>query len=403
MKNRIWEIHQGLQEISEIVSETGGKKYIISGAFTTTDKPNGNNRIYPKGVMQEAINSLRTKVTQKRVRMCLDHPSMSDWGIPKLKECAAIITEISDVNDQGIASYKAQIVDTQVGKDLKAILDAGGQIGVSTRGFGDSKKEQTYPGFGDAKFEVITKFDLKSIDFVDDPSVSCTEELMQLESLKRSETMENKSFYDQKKNYPEIIGQFETKIADEKKALEEKITSIATASEKQIASLVEAVKSVKPEAFVTTTVPETDVIKAANAKIVTLEAEVQKHVKESETLKKEIETLMSEQTKMAKDKEISKLRSEDAVYFGHDVLVKKFEVCTTADEVRKVYESNKELLTALTAAQAPVPPKTETPVPAKKDGLTEAQKKEFDTRNSQRMSAGMVKLSESDFIKKFVK
>ena len=51
----------------ECLEESGAKKYIISGPFTKTNEPNGNNRIYPKEVMQKAIEKCQKKVAKKQV------------------------------------------------------------------------------------------------------------------------------------------------------------------------------------------------------------------------------------------------------------------------------------------------------------------------------------------------
>lgn len=401
-KNKLWEVFEGKPNIQEVATESGGKKYIISGAFTMVDRPNGNNRIYPRQEMQTAIEKCRDKVKQKRIRMGLDHPSMTDWGIPKLKECAAILLDISDVKDDGYAYYTAQIVDTAVGKDLKAILDSGSPVGVSTRGYGDSVCDQEWPGL-DGKFTVIKNFDLKSIDFVDDPSVASTEELMHLESTQRSEPMEIKSLEELKKAFPQFVGEMETKHTDEKKALEIKIEETAKSTEKHIATLIEAVKSVKPDAFTTVTVTETELVKEYKAKALALESELKKVVEEKTELVKKIETLEATQIKLAKDNEIAKIKGEDAAYFAHEILVKKFENCATAEEVRKVYEANKELLDSLKkAAGTPAPAKTQTPDPSK-GNLTDAQKIDFNFKNSQRLSTGLPKYTEAEYIAKFVK
>lgn len=400
-KAKVWEVFQGEHKIEEVTTESGGKKYIISGAFTMVDRPNGNNRIYPRKEMQDAIEKCRDKVTQKRVRMGLDHPSMTDWGIPKLKECAAILLDISDVKEDGYAYYKAQIVDTAVGKDLKAILDSGSPVGVSTRGYGDSVGDQEWPGL-DGKFTVIKNFDLKSIDFVDDPSVASTEELMQLESNQRSDPMEIKSLDELKKAFPQFIGEMETKFVDEKKVLETKIEETAKTTEKHIASLVEAVKSVSPNSFTTVTVTETDLVKEYKAKADTLTNDLKKAVEENDSLKTKIAALEAEQVKLSKDNEIAKLKGEDAAYFAHDILVKKFEACSNAEEVRKVYESNKELLASLQKTTTPAPSKTNTPDPAK-GSLTDAQKIDFNFKNQQRLSASLTKYTEAEYIAKFVK
>lgn len=400
-KNKLCEVFIGSQKIDEVSTDSGEKKYIISGAFTMVDRPNGNNRIYPKAMMNEAIKKCRVKVEQKRIRMGLDHPSMSDWGIAKLKDCAAILLSIGDVQEDGYAYYKAQIIDTQVGKDLKAIVDAGSPVGVSTRGYGDQVEDQEYPGV-DGKHTVIKNYDMQSIDFVDDPSVADTEELMQLESKKRSDPMEFKNIQELKTAFPELVAQIETQGANEKKALEEKLEAIAKESKTSITALVESVKAICPEAFTTVTMTETDLVKEYKAKAEGFQSDLTKVIAENDSLKTKIVTLEANEIKLSKEREIETIKASDAAYFTHDILVKKFENCTNAEEVRKVYESNKELLASLQKTTTPVSPKTQTPDPAK-GALTDEQKVDLNFKNGQRMSAGLPKLSEAEFITKFVK
>ena len=82
----------------ESVEANGQKSYIISGPFTMADRINGNGRIYPKEVLNKAISNFRKMVEAKRVKMSMDH---ADWSVGTLKDTAALLTEVSDVQDDG--------------------------------------------------------------------------------------------------------------------------------------------------------------------------------------------------------------------------------------------------------------------------------------------------------------
>ena len=394
MKKKIIE-HLFEETKMDVLEESNGsKKYIISGSFTKTNEPNGNNRIYPKEVMQKAIEKCKKKVAKKQVRMSLDHPGFEG----KLSEAAALLLDITDIQENGKAYYKAQIVDTRAGQDLKALLDAGACVGVSTRGYGDALYDQDWEGLP-GKYTVIKDgFELETIDFVDTPSVSETQDDITLESLKRSEST-MKTIEELRKEHPEAFEAFDKAIAEEKKSLTDQIESLKAEVAKTIENfnkVVDAIKTVNPSAF--TTIPESEVITTKDEAIKSLESKISEVEKINSEMKTKIETVESEKIKIEKDKEIETLKAKDVEYFKVPSLVAKFETCSNAEEVRKVYESNKALLDEYRKS-LDLEIKTPKTNVDKSEGLTDNQKRDMEVKNFERKLNGLSQWSTEEYLK----
>jgi hypothetical protein len=55
--------------------ENGDKNYVIEGIFIQTESKNRNGRIYPKPIMEKAVNAyVETQVSKKRAVGELNHP-----------------------------------------------------------------------------------------------------------------------------------------------------------------------------------------------------------------------------------------------------------------------------------------------------------------------------------------
>lgn len=396
-KNRIIETYFGSTKLEEMADESGnGKKYIISGPFTMADRPNLNNRIYPKDVMNEAISKFRDKVQKRQIKMAMDHPGMFDGGT--LSKTCAILLDVTDIQEDGYAYYKAQIIDTTYGKDLKAILDAGAMVGVSTRGYGPQVCDQEYPGV-DGKHDVIQKgYVLENIDFVDTPAVSETENGMTLES-KRSEESMPKSLDELKSEFPSIFDELEASFTaklNESNVVVESFKQKAEAISANFDKLVESIKAVKPEMFVT--IPESEVISAKDGEIQKLTDELNVAKKALESANEQLTAIEAEKVKISKDKEIETIKANDPEFAKFDSLMAKFEACINAEEVRKVYDANKTFLDEFKKVtdEAAAKPKTENEAQVVTDSKLLADLK---LMNDQRKSAGLAVLSVEDYKK----
>lgn len=385
----------------ELVEVEGQQpKWIISGPFAKADYPTLNNTVYPKEVLNSAITNLRKKVQEGRVKILLDHPEggLFGCGAPRMKDAAALMTEITDVDDIGMCHYKAQILDNANGDIVKSILKAGGAVGVSTRGYGSTKESEYPPHAG--KFRIIQNdYEMETIDFVDGPAVPDSEKFMKYENTQRRENM---TLEELKKEYPELLNSFEKEI---KESFEKEIMPLK--------SLVEAVtakiKETKPELF--QVIPESELVSKKEVELTEAKSKIEASIKEStskiEALTKELSEAKdkisqheSEKIKLEMEKEIESLKATDPDFFKLKSISESLNSCVNSAEVKQVYEAKKKLLDEIKKEQAEqsqvATPKTEsTKTP---DSLTPEQKIKFEAQNIQRKVLNLKPLTEQEFL-----
>lgn len=136
-----------------------GKKLFIEGIFAQAEKVNGNKRMYMRDIMESAVGSYQTDYVSKRRALGeLNHP---DRPFADPKEAAILIESLKWDGDNVIG--KAQVLTSPNGMIVKSLLEAGFNLGVSTRGLG-SLKEQNGIKY------VQKDFFMTAIDAVDNPS-----------------------------------------------------------------------------------------------------------------------------------------------------------------------------------------------------------------------------------------
>lgn len=146
----------------QIITEGTGadKSLFIEGIFAQAEKKNRNGRIYPKSIMENAVNKYVTEfVDARRALGELSHPESRPTVKPEL--ASHLITQL---RFEGNDVYgKAKVLNTPQGNVLKGLLEGGVQMGVSTRGLGsiEERSGTTY---------VKDDFAMMAIDAVSDPS-----------------------------------------------------------------------------------------------------------------------------------------------------------------------------------------------------------------------------------------
>lgn len=156
------ENHHGDSRLEMLVENTAtGKQIFLEGPMVMCDKPNRNGRNYDLETVGrpsvEAYN--RDYVEDGRAIGEVEHP---EYPFPKLSEAATIIK--SPLIWQGTnAIGKALVLNNPKGQIIRSLAEAGYNLGVSTRGLGDTRKvggiDQVKPGY------MIT-----AVDTVDRPS-----------------------------------------------------------------------------------------------------------------------------------------------------------------------------------------------------------------------------------------
>jgi len=149
------------QELEYISEAVGGKKIqFIEGIFMQSEAKNRNGRVYPKSIMEGAVNKYVTEqVSKGRSVGELNHPEGPTINLDKVSH---LITSLVWEGDNVIG--KAKILNTPMGMIAQDLLEGGVKLGVSTRGMGSVDRQR------DGTLTVGKDFMLSTVDIVQDPS-----------------------------------------------------------------------------------------------------------------------------------------------------------------------------------------------------------------------------------------
>ena len=140
-------------------SKTGEKNTFIEGIFMQTEAKNRNGRMYPKKIMEGAVNKyVEEQVSKGRAVGELNHPNGPTINLDKVSH------RITDLKFEGNDVVgKALVLNTPMGKIVKGLMEGGVQLGVSSRGMGSIENKNSMSVVKD-------DFHLATIDIVQDPS-----------------------------------------------------------------------------------------------------------------------------------------------------------------------------------------------------------------------------------------
>ncbi len=135
------------------------KKVKVRGEFAKCDEATANKRVYPKTLWEREIKRLSEAFGERKVFGELDHPSD---GRTMLNRVSHIVTNLAI--EDGKVIGEAEILDTDAGRNLQALMKAGCKVGVSSRGYGSTKPNK------DGEDIVQEDYRLATFDFVADPA-----------------------------------------------------------------------------------------------------------------------------------------------------------------------------------------------------------------------------------------
>lgn len=147
-------------KLSRVESADGTGKLKARGEFARAGVPTANKRVYPEALWSRELTRLNESISQRKMFGELDHPAD---GKTKLSRASHLVTNLQADKD-GVIIGEAEVMDTEAGKTLKAILDAGGSIGVSSRGYGSVKMNEQGHDVVQDDYQLLT------FDFVADPA-----------------------------------------------------------------------------------------------------------------------------------------------------------------------------------------------------------------------------------------
>jgi Prohead core protein serine protease len=144
-------------DLNESNLNTGKLKF--RGKLQESETKNKNNRVYPHSVLDENVQRLQESVKSKGLIGELDHPQDS---IIHFKEASHVITKLWW--EGHVLMGEGEILTTSHGRQLRALLNDGIRIGMSSRGIGNGKPDSNGVLIIGEGYKLIT------FDAVADPS-----------------------------------------------------------------------------------------------------------------------------------------------------------------------------------------------------------------------------------------
>jgi len=144
------------QQLLEVRRDSG--KTFVEGILATAEVKNGNGRYYSKDIWEREMDKYQEVIKENRALGELDHP---ETGVINLQNVSHNIKSADWDGDHIVGQI--EILPTPSGNILKALIDNGITVGVSSRGEGSVKQ------MGEV-LEVQDDFNLICWDFVSTPS-----------------------------------------------------------------------------------------------------------------------------------------------------------------------------------------------------------------------------------------
>lgn len=128
-------IKEHVEQVKLVVEEskaTKQKRYFIEGIFLQTNKTNRNNRMYQKETLEREVKRYNEEyVAKNRAFGELGHPDTPSINLDRVSH---MIKDLRMEGDDFVG--KAEVINTPFGNIVKSLIDAGAQLGVSSRGLG---------------------------------------------------------------------------------------------------------------------------------------------------------------------------------------------------------------------------------------------------------------------------
>ena len=133
----------------------------MKGVIQKAQKPNANNRIYPRPILEREDAKYQELIKERRSLGELDHP---DSPIVQLENVSHLLTETKWDGDDLVGTV--EVLDTPKGQILEKLINRDIKLGISSRGLGSTSR--TNEGYD----MVEDDFSLVCYDMVSNPSTS---------------------------------------------------------------------------------------------------------------------------------------------------------------------------------------------------------------------------------------
>jgi hypothetical protein len=155
MANKLYEYLSPELSKVQITESKDGKDLFMAGLFIQGDVKNQNGRVYPRDEITKAVDSVKERLQKGETVMGeLDHPEELQINLDRVSH---IITDMYCENSNGLGKLK--IIETPMGNIARALLKAGANLGVSSRGSGNVGENGK-----------VSDFDIVTVDIVAQPS-----------------------------------------------------------------------------------------------------------------------------------------------------------------------------------------------------------------------------------------
>lgn len=143
-----------------------GATYRIKGPYFLEDTENDNGRTYPADVLRPEIKSFLENKAKKNLATACGELEHSDQPYVNLERVCHRITNLYlDDKNKGIwLGESVVLVGTPHGDIVKALIDSGTKLGMSSRGVGQLQDDKSTRG-------PVTQYKYITTDCVSDPSI----------------------------------------------------------------------------------------------------------------------------------------------------------------------------------------------------------------------------------------
>jgi len=170
-------------DVSRIISEDDAgvsrPALRLTGIFQRADDINTNGRVYPLGVLKEAVESIQDQINGRAIMGEFDHPKDAKIHMDRVSH---LLTKLW-LEGKIVYGQIEVLEEMPCGKMLKVLIESNVQVSVSSRGVGDMKTKGLEEG--KEAYEVLPGYQLVTFDAVAEPSVTGTQ-LSVMESRERA-------------------------------------------------------------------------------------------------------------------------------------------------------------------------------------------------------------------------
>jgi len=242
-KNNLLILERSSSELE--FKKDGDGAYVLEGIFGEIDKKNRNNRIYTESEYVPQIEALQSKIGSSKLLGELDHPQTFDVS---LKNVSHVIEELSYDSETKQVKGKIRLLDTEAGRQAKALVDAGVPLQISSRAAGTVESNGTVkikqlftydlvadPGFENAELKRVNE----SFGFDNDSSIQIYE-IGQTKELLTTENKTENKMAESKFVSTDDFNKYSQYLSSEIKTIKEGMESLN--SDESVKSEVESVK-----------------------------------------------------------------------------------------------------------------------------------------------------------------